>query len=125
SAPAIFTLSGSGSGQAVAINQDGSLNDAAHPAPAGTIVILYATGEGQTNPPGQNGVPGAVPLPAPVLLVSVTVGGRPATVRYAGGAPRIVAGVMQLNVEIPGGLTAGPVPIVLQVGTNRSPDNVT
>ena len=125
SSPAIFTLNSSGSGQALAINPDRSINDAAHPARAGEIVLLYATGEGQTNPPGQNGKLGAIPLPAPVLPVTVTVGGMPVTPQYAGGAVGIVAGVMQLNILIPSGLAAGPVPIVLQVGPNRSPDNVT
>src|SRR6185503_2154440 len=61
-APALFTLSGGGSGQVLAMNSDRSINDAAHPARAGSFVTLYATGEGQTNPPGQNGVPGSSPL---------------------------------------------------------------
>src|SRR5262249_10554600 len=124
-APALFTLSGSGSGQVLAINQDRSINDAAHPAPAGTFITLYATGEGETNPPGQNGLPARVPLPLPVLPVTVSIGGRSATVQYAGGAPGIVAGVMQVNVQIPTGLTAGAVPIVLTAGGVASQNNIT
>ena len=53
----------------------------------------------------------------PVLPVSVTVGGIPATVQYAGGAPGQVAGLMQVNVQIPSGVQPGGyVPVVLQVG---------
>jgi uncharacterized protein (TIGR03437 family) len=126
SAPGLFTLSGSGSGAVLAINQDGSINDADHPAAAGSFITLYATGEGQTNPPGQNGLPGAVPLPLPVLPVTATIGGRAATVQYAGGAPRIVAGVMQVNLQVPSGLAAGAAQIQLRVGsTTTSQANVT
>jgi uncharacterized protein (TIGR03437 family) len=125
SAPGIFTLNSSGSGAAVAVNQDGVLNDGGHPAKAGDFVTLYATGAGQTNPPGQDGVPATVPLPIPVLPVSVTIGGTNAQVQYAGAAPRLVAGMMQVNVFIPTGLTPGPVPVVLQVGSSSSPNGVT
>ena len=44
--PGLFTVDGSGSGQLVALNQDGSLNNGANPAKAGSIVTLYATGQG-------------------------------------------------------------------------------
>ena len=115
--PAIFTLSGAGSGQAAAINQDGSINGSASPAKAGSVVQLYATGFGQTNPSGQDGLPNAVPLPLPVLPVSVTIGGKTATVNYAGGAPQLIAGVMQVNVVIPSGLTPGAQPVVITVGS--------
>ncbi len=125
SAPGLFTLNGGGTGPAVAVNKDGSINDPSHPAKAGDFVTLYATGAGQTNPAGQDGVPNAVPLPIPVLPVSVTIGGKAAGIQYAGGAPGLVAGVMQINAVVPSGLTAGAVPVVLQVGTNSSPNGVT
>ncbi len=123
--PAIFTLDSSGSGLAAAVNANGSVNDAGHPAPAGSFVTFYATGAGQTNPGGQDGLPGKVPLPQPVLPVTVTVGGKSATVQYAGAAPNIVAGVLQVNVQIPTGLTAGTVPLVLQVGGASTQNGVT
>ena len=38
-------------------------------------------------------------------------------VQYAGGAPGQVAGLMQINVQIPGGVQPGGyVPVVVQVG---------
>jgi uncharacterized protein (TIGR03437 family) len=124
-APAIFTLNNSGTGQAIAIFQNGALNGSDRPAAAGTFVTLYSTGAGQTNPPGQDGLPGAVPLPLPVLQVTGTIGGKAATVQYAGGAQGIVAGVMQVNLEIPSGLTAGPQPVLLQVGGVPTQSGVT
>ena len=50
--PAIFTLNGSGSGQAAAINnKDGSINGAAAPPRPAITFQLYITGVGQTSPP--------------------------------------------------------------------------
>ena len=54
----------------------------------------------------------------------MTIGGVPAEVRYAAGAPGQVAGVMQVNVVIPNGLT-GNVPVVLTVGQVQSQGGVT
>jgi uncharacterized protein (TIGR03437 family) len=128
--PALFTL-GSGTGQAAAINTvDGSLNGVTHPAKPGQFISLYLTGAGQTDPAGQDGVPNADPLPKPVLTVTATVAGIATTVQFAGGAPNLVAGVIQVNVRIPTGiasLTAAPllVPVEVQVGTSRTQPNVT
>ena len=127
-APALFTLDGSGKGQAAAVNQDASINGAAKPASAGKFISLYATGFGQTNPPGRDGAINATPLPVPVAAVTATVGGKPATITpggFAGGAPGSVAGVMQVNVQVPTGLTAGNAPVVIQVGTAQTQTGVT
>ena len=128
-APGLFTLTGSGTGQALAINvADNSLNGPAHPAKSGTYITLYATGAGQTNPAGSDGLPGAsagVPEPLPNATVTATIGGQTATVSYAGGAPNVVAGVIQVNVLIPGGLAAGAAPIVLQMGGSSTQSLVT
>jgi uncharacterized protein (TIGR03437 family) len=123
-APGVFTADGSGRGQAAATNQDGSANGTANPAPAGSVVSLYATGEGQTSPAGVDGKLGAQPLPAPVATVTVTIGGVPATVQYAGGAQGIIAGVVQVNAVVPAGLS-GNVPVVVTVGGNSSQAGVT
>ena len=125
--PAVFTLNGSGAGQAAAINnKDGSINGAASPAKVGDYVQLYITGVGQTNPAGSDGVINAAPLPVPVAEVKVTIGGKTATVNFAGGAPGSVAGVIQVNAQIPSGITVGgAVPVVVQVGTSNSQPGVT
>jgi len=124
-APAFFTLDYSGSGQAVAVNADGSLNGAAHPAKAATSVLLYATGLGATNPGGVDGLLDSIPYPLPVLPVTATIGGKTAVLQYAGGAQSLVAGVSQINLLVPGGLTAGANAVVISVGGVSSPGGVT
>ena len=116
--PGIFTLNQSGSGQAAAINLDGTPNGPSNPIAAGSYISLYATGEGTTTPGGVDGklVGLQAPYPTPQAPVQVTVEGLAANVSYAGGAPGEVAGVMQVNVQIPAGTPAGPVDVQLNVG---------
>ena len=64
------------------------------------------------------------PLPQPVAPVTVTIGGVAAEVRFAGGASGQIAGVMQVNVVVPGGLS-GAVPVVMTVGGVASQAGVT
>jgi uncharacterized protein (TIGR03437 family) len=116
SAPGIFSLDASGSGAGAILNQDSTINSAGNPAAAGSIIVLYATGEGQTNPPGVDGKLGTVPLPAPAQSVTATVGGVSAEVLYAGGYVGGVAGVIQVNLQLPPGVTGGAVPVTLNVG---------
>jgi uncharacterized protein (TIGR03437 family) len=123
--PALFSLNGSGQGQAAAVDQGGSINGSAHPASSGQYVLLYGTGFGQTNPSGQDGAVNAVPLPLVLANVTATVGGKNATVNYAGGAPGAPAGVMQINLQIPAGLSAGNVPVVVQVGSAQTQPGIT
>jgi uncharacterized protein (TIGR03437 family) len=127
SAPGIFSLDSSGSGQAAALNQDGSVNGSANPAPAGSVVVLYATGVGLFSPPLADGsVVGADTLPVPLLPVYVDVAGSPAKVLYAGGAPGAVAGVLQVNLEVPAGTPASAAtPVSLRVGDGASQPGIT
>jgi len=123
SAPGLFTLDTTGSGQALAVNfPGGTLNTASNPTPAGNFVILYATGEGQTTPTGVDGklAPSAQPFPMPIQTVTATVGGLPAVVSYAGAAPGFVAGVMQVNLQIPVGVTSGSARVQLASGNQLS-----
>jgi uncharacterized protein (TIGR03437 family) len=78
---------------------------------------LYVTGEGQTAPGGVTGKPaGTLPLPRPILPVSVTIGNQVASVSFAGSAPTLV-GLMQVNVTIPAAAAPGnAVPVVVSVG---------
>jgi len=127
SVPGIFSLDSTGQGQAAAINQDGvTVNGAATPAKVGDSISLYATGEGQTTPAGVDGKPATAPYPKPNLPVTVTVGGQDAPVQYAGGAQGLVAGLMQVNIQIPAGTEPGDaVPVVLRVGDAFSQIGVT
>jgi uncharacterized protein (TIGR03437 family) len=117
--PSLFSANGTGAGQAAAVNDDGSVNDALHPARIGGYVSLYVTGEGQTTPAGTDGqvAPLTPPFPQPVAPVSVALGGLPAKVTYAGAAPGDVAGLMQVVVQIPDGTpTGGYLPVVVTIG---------
>ena len=131
SSPALFSLDGSGKGQAAAVNFTGGvINGSAHQASAGQFVELYGTGFGQTNPPGQDGTINPVPsagTPSPIIstLPTATVGGKTANVTFAGGAPGSPAGVIQINIVIPAGLSAGSQPVVLQFGGAQTQTGIT
>jgi len=101
-APEVFMLQPPPrSGPAAALNQDGSINSPANPAPAGSIIVLYATGAGVMNPTLRDGAVVADTTPKPVLPVSVLFAGVSAEILYAGSAPGLVAGVLQINARIP------------------------
>ncbi len=122
-APAFFTT-GTGTGSAAAVNEAGVFNSAEHPARRGSIVVLYATGEGLTNPPSVTGGLAEPPYPRPTGPVRVRIGGSNAEILYAGSAPGF-AGLMQLNVRIPEAIPAGFQSVDLRVGTAESPAGVT
>jgi uncharacterized protein (TIGR03437 family) len=125
--PGVFSFDSTGHGEGAIINQDGTINSASNPAPLGTIVAVYATGEGQTIPAGIDGQVDSAPAPVPVVQpVGASVGGLNAPVLYAGGAPGLVAGVIQVNVQIPAGLTSnGAVPLLLSFGGQNSQTTIT
>jgi trimeric autotransporter adhesin len=123
SAPGLFTADGSGTGQAAAINEDGTINSASNPAPIGSVISLYATGVGQTSPAGVDGQVSTSPLARLTLPVQVYIGQNhlllsQAQLQYAGPAPGEIAGLMQINVPLIGGLTTGSaVPVAIIVGS--------
>ena len=130
-ASAIFTAYASGIGQVAAINQNNTINSMSTPAPEGTIISLYLTGEGLTSPAGVDGKITTKPFPTPVMGVIVAMNGQNAPVTYAGEAPGLVAGVMQVNALIPNNLLSTPttlpvaVPVVVTVGVVSSQANAT
>jgi uncharacterized protein (TIGR03437 family) len=124
-APALFTLDGSGSGQGAILNQDTSANNVSNPAAKGSVVVLWGTGEGQTVPLGVDGKLSGPPLPKPAVQVSVTIGGLPAVIQYAGEAPGLPAGVLQVNAVVPDGVASGAQPVVVRIGAAQSSDRVT
>ncbi len=130
SAPGIYTVNQSGSGQGAVYNQNGTVNSPQNPEVAGNVVQIYATGEGQTTPAGVTGMinPNRLPLPVPTLPVTVSIGGVqvPASaVTYAGEVPGVVAGVLQVNATIPSAVPSGPATVVISVGGVSSQANVT
>ena len=123
--PAIFSLSGTGIGPGTVLNQDGSVNSDANPAQKGSIISLFGTGLGQTDPPSVDGTITVPPLPnsiQPGVLfgfltfnqagMNITPHGE---ILYAGPAPFEPAGVFQINVRVPQNAASGAIP--LQVTT--------
>jgi uncharacterized protein (TIGR03437 family) len=109
--PGIFRLQIGQSAQAVAINQDGTLNGPTNPASRGSVVALWGTGYGQTSPPcpiGGLNLSYASPLSpdTSAFMLSLT-GAAPVPVQYAGSAPTVVCGVEQINFQVPADATPG------------------
>lgn len=127
--PAIFSLGQNGSGQGAILNQNATVNGTNNPAAAGSIVSIFATGEGVLVPAGTTGciTGGTLPLPKPVASVAVTIGGQAAMpITYAGEAPEEVCGLIQINATIPADLGAGAQPVVVTIGNNsNTSQNVT
>jgi len=130
-APGLFTQNASGSGPGAILNQDNSLNGPGNPAAKGSIIQMFLTGEGQTNPPSVTGaittatLPPPQVTPAPPLSIQVLINQQPALYVYAGEAPGEVAGLMQLNVQIPSNAPSGNLSITVSIGGNISQNGVT
>lgn len=106
------------------------LNGSSTPAPQGSTIVIYVTGEGQTNPPGVTGSVTAVdqkpgdPLTPQPQTPSVTIGGQPAIVSFYGEAPGVVAGVLQINARVPTGLPPGNQPLIVSIGGTNTQSGV-
>jgi adhesin/invasin len=107
--------------RAKALNQDLTLHTAQTPIAAGQYVVLYLTGFGPTTPPVPDGQPApSNPLAYVNGAVQATIGGLPAPVAFAGLAPGFV-GLVQVNAQIPSGLSPGDQPVFVSV--NGVPSN--
>jgi uncharacterized protein (TIGR03437 family) len=125
SVPGLFTHPAIGSGPGAILNQDMTVNTHANPAARGSVITLFGGGDGQSAPQGIDGLISPTQLdqlPRPLLPVTVTIGGVIATdVSYAGAAPTLTSGVVQVNVRIPTTVPAGDLPVLLQIGTLSQP----
>ncbi len=121
-APGIFSALQTGNGQGAILNENLSGNSSTNPAPKGSVVSIYATGEGLLSPQAATGsISGpSLPLPVPLDHVSVTIGGQPADISYAGEAPTLVSGVLQVNAKIPTNISSGNQIVVLTIGNNTN-----
>jgi uncharacterized protein (TIGR03437 family) len=130
-APGLFAQNASGSGPGAVLNQDNSLNGPGHGAANGSVVQVFLTGEGLTTPQAATGaittatLPPPQVTPAPVQPVGVFINGQQVPWAYAGEAPGMVAGVMQLNVQIPLYWPSGALAIQVSVGGIMSQSGIT
>ncbi len=104
-APGVFTFNATGTGQAVALNQDGSINAASNPAKVGDVISLYVTGLRQADTP-----------------VFVIIGGYPPAVLAS--TRDLIAGVLQVDARIPAGVQTGSAVPVLVVWGDPNGDTI-
>ena len=116
-APAIITADGSGSGPGLIRMASGSTITSVAPAHVGDNLVAYLVGLGATNPPFPTGTTATAQAPT-TTIPTLTVGGVPATVAYAGAAPGLV-GTYQINFTVPAGLQ-GTQPVVVSIGGKNS-----
>jgi uncharacterized protein (TIGR03437 family) len=117
-APSLFTQNGQGTGQAsTVIAGTPTVAGPARPAKSGEFLSIYCTGLGAvTNSAGAGNPAPTSPLSQTQAAPSVTIGGVTAKVQFSGLAPGF-AGLYQVNVQVPDGVTPGDaVPLVLTIG---------
>jgi uncharacterized protein (TIGR03437 family) len=128
-APGIYTDTSTGTGQASVTNQNGTLNGpvtgisingttiATSPAPEGSVIAVYMTGGGQTNPTSSTGTvtPGGSTLYNVPGTVTATINGVNAPVQFAGAAPGLVTGVIQVNIKVPTGISGSTLPLAITI----------
>ena len=128
--PGIFSV-GYGTGQAIAINSDGSLTAPANsipgyatrPAKPGETIIILATGLGAVSPSIATGAAASDGIRNTTVIPAVLINGTAATVAFHGLSPQFV-GVNQLNVVVPS-VSAGVVSLQIDAGGVRTTDKVT
>ena len=122
--PGIFSVNGQGA----IVNQDGTVNTPANPAPLGSIVSVYCTGTGSLEYPVPDGSVAPIPPPYDVTELAdpeLTFAGVPGVTLWSGAAPGLIEGVTQINVqlpaELPSGTALGAVPVILDMAGALSP----
>ncbi len=130
SMPGIFSSAAGGQLYGIAVNSSDStlvwpqgLAGGSHPAKAGDVLIIYATGLGAVDhTPSDGGLPSV--LANTIATPTVLFGGVAGNVQFSGLAPQFV-GVNQLNVQVPAGVTPGSaVPLQIQVNGFTSTNQV-
>ena len=114
-APAIFFYPVA----AVLKNANFTLVSAANPARAGDVLLIYATGLGQTTPAVRTGGLSPADTLARTASVTATIGSQPATVVYSIASPGF-AGLYQVAVTVPAGVTGS---VALQISAGAAESN--
>ncbi|HLK48116.1 MAG TPA: hypothetical protein VKT49_08280 [Bryobacteraceae bacterium] len=114
--PGIFQAS---QGWALAQHPDNSLNGPENRVAAGSVIVVYLTGQGLLDNPIATGAAApAGPLSRPMLPVAATIGGQPAEVLFLGMTPGLI-GLAQANIRVPA-LPEGHHPLVITIGVKSS-----
>ena len=117
--PGIFLLSGA---EAIVVHHAGNtLVTEEQPLRAGEFAYFYATGLGAVdNEPGAGAAAPPSPLARALADVTVTLGGVPCEVLFAGLAPGY-AGVFQINIRVPAAAPSGRQELRLDAAGVTSP----
>ncbi len=116
--PALLTADGSGQGPGNIRNEDTSLNSPENRAKKGSVVTLFLTGLGQTNPPGVDGAIAGDPPAKPLAQVRVLINLSPAEVVQASTVPAFITGFFQVQVRVPQNLPgSGTFPVAASAGS--------
>jgi len=120
-APGIFTMDSSGTGAGAILNQDYRPNGLDNPAAKGSVIILFATGGGVTSPESTDGRI-AVGIASQTQPIRLRIDGVEAEILYAGSAPGLVSGVMQINAKVPQNVGTGwqSIEVIAGARTSRS-----
>lgn len=136
-APGVYTQNATGAGQAAAVNLSPTAASAYNgpfgstypgtsiplaPAAQGSFISIFLAGCGPTNP---NSVTGAI-YPTNQLfplrgwtegsnVVTASIGGQPAHVQFAGGAPTLLSGVCQINLQVPIGVSGNALAVGISI----------
>jgi uncharacterized protein (TIGR03437 family) len=122
--PSFLTQNSSGMGLAAVYETTGNtLVTPTAPAHTGDNVYIYAVGLGATNPPVATGAAPTANDPT-TTLPTVTIGGVPAKVAFAGLPQGYGDGIYQLNFAIPANVQ-GTQPLVMTIGGVSSSSMVT
>ena len=124
--PVSATVVESHPGIFAARNQDFSINSAGNPEAPGRFVLLFVTGQGLVQPEISTGAPGPFtpPFPAPVLDVSVSIGGEQSP-RVASVLSPGFVGLLQVNAQIPLDAESGAHEVLVTIGDQTSAMPVT
>jgi uncharacterized protein (TIGR03437 family) len=109
-APGVFTNPTGGLGYAAALHSDYTPVTSSSPAKVGETISVFVTGLGAVFPAIQDGAAGPNPPSTATNTITAYVDTVKATVTFAGLAPQL-AGLYQVNLTIPSGVTAGDVAI--------------
>jgi uncharacterized protein (TIGR03437 family) len=115
--PGLFTTNATGSGQLFALNQDNTVNDATHPAKAGSIIQLFGTGYGVVSgmPPDGQPAQGIINTDIkPNIFINGPDFISDTDVQFSGLAPGFV-GLWQINAKIPANVPPGDVPVFIRM----------
>ncbi len=116
--PRLFAVAGTQ--QALALNQDGSVNLSANPAVAGSVISVFLSGAGEFDQSLTDGQLGPMTGPFPVPRAGAVYGliGDCCwqNALFAGQAPGQVAGLVQVNLRVPDETPTGPARIGVRVG---------